>query len=101
MISGVADKARVKASEASATMSKRRYAELERRYGEMLKEGLQHEKLLEGLMRTLREVMRYDPEASIYTKELGRRMMEMRRRRAEEQGKTEYEMRRGAHKDKM
>jgi hypothetical protein len=60
-----------------STMSKRRYAELE---------GLLRERVglsgadLESVLLAVRDALRFDPGASQYTAELGRRQMARRRR---------------------
>ena len=79
-------------SKATGTVSKRRYDELKERLLGAERMGVVD---VENVLRVLCEVCRFDPGASRYTPEFGRRMMEARRRRASELGMTEYEMRKG------
>jgi hypothetical protein len=55
-------------------MSKRRYAELEKR----LAEGLPHDHV-EFALRAVRDALRFDPAASQYTPEFGKRRADKRR----------------------
>jgi hypothetical protein len=75
-------------------LSKKRYAELqaelERRREEWGVSGAQ----MEAMLRTLREVMRFDPEEKQYTAEKGQKMMAARRAKAAALGVSQYELRR-------
>jgi hypothetical protein len=70
---------------ATSFISKKRYHEIESR--------LANEKPndVEGIMKILREVMIYDPEAKQYTPEKGARLRARIKERAAEQGKSIYE----------
>ena len=57
-----------------STMSKRRYAELEK----MLADGLPEDHV-EFALRAVRDALKFDPAASQYTPEFGKRRAEKRR----------------------
>ena len=70
---------------AQSIMSKKRYNELET----SLKTIYGAEKL-EVAMKAVRDIMKFDPEASTYTKERGKKSMECQRKSAEKKGQSLY-----------
>jgi hypothetical protein len=87
----------------TSTLSKKRYAALEERWRELNGEEKLSESQVEGVLRALREVMRFDPEGNGYTPEVGRRLKEYRRKMAAELGVSTYVLRqkgvKGARRD--
>jgi hypothetical protein len=70
----------------TSSMSKRRYKEI----GDKLRDLIGDEGKYEEAMRSIREIMNYDPEKTIkYTAETGRRIKEYRERK-KEQGISTY-----------
>jgi hypothetical protein len=70
---------------ATSTLSKKRYDEIKH-----LLEDMMGERAEEALAK-IRDIMKFDPEQSTYTKERGKAKMEARKKRAEELGMSVYE----------
>ena len=68
-----------------STLSKKRYYDIEERFRALIvtnkAEG--EEEVLGQLMMTIRDVMGFDPKATRYTPQLGKRMGDLRKARVE------------------
>jgi hypothetical protein len=73
-----------------STMSKKRWCELGERLG---MSGSLSAEQVEEVLRTLGEVMRFDPDVARYTPELGRQAVLQRRKKAMELGVSTYALR--------
>lgn len=79
------EETRIEKKQAISTMGKRRYNEIRK-----VLEDLFGERAEEALCQ-IREIMKFDPEESTYTKEKGRANIEGRKKRAKELGLSIYE----------
>jgi hypothetical protein len=70
---------------ATSTLSKKRYEDIKHALEDMFGERA------EEALAKIREIMKFSPEQSTYTKEKGKAKMEARKKRAEELGLSLYE----------
>lgn len=71
---------------AIVTLSKKRYNEIGHQLGSFINDPV----LVQQILTTIRNVTFFDPEASQYTQEKGRKMIEQRKIKAAEHGVTPY-----------
>lgn len=71
---------------AQSVMTKKRYQEL----AESFREITGSEALTARCMEELRRVMKFDPEQKRYTPEMGKKIVERRKKKAEAEGTTVY-----------
>lgn len=67
-------------------LSKKRYSEI----SNILRETYGQDATLDATLKKICDIMRFDPEASRYTPELGKRMMENRKKLSDKLGTTTY-----------
>lgn len=77
----------------TSTLSKKRYAALDKRWRELSGEEKLSETQVDAVLRVLQEVMMFNPDGNGYTPEVGRRLKEYRRKMAAELGVSTYVLR--------
>ena len=69
----------------NSTLSKKRYDEIKERLSAVY--GTEH---IDNVMFIIRDIMNFDPSISMYTPEKGKKDIEWRKKKAQEQGITTY-----------
>ena len=75
-------------SSALSMMSRKRYHEI----AESLATFIEDSEKLEQALSSIREIMKFDPEKKIYTKEMGQNTAAWRKKKAQELGVSTYEL---------
>lgn len=73
---------------ATSTMSKKRFHEISTMLHDLFEDDEKYQKAIESI----NNIMNFDPDANVYTPEIGLKTREREKRRAEKLGKTIYEI---------
>lgn len=94
-VHGAADET-AKSLPANSTMTRKRYQEMERGFAAVVLDATMEPGLrVDALMRVVRDVMKFDPDAKRYTPELGKKILAYRQRKAASAGVSMYELFKG------